>query len=171
MPDGLVHRDEKIVIHARRNMPHGGARYNEAKLVDRIGGIGREDHVARRGDGLRHVGEAFLGAERRHNLRIGIELDAEAPVIIRRLRAPQPRNAARSRVAVRLRLGNRLHQLVDDVLGSGQVRVSHAEVDNVVTARSGRGLELVYLLEDVGRQALYAVKLFSHGLSAFQKRK
>ena len=171
VPDGLVHRDEKIVIHARRDVAHGRAGYDEAEFVDRIGGIGHEDHVARRGDGLRHIGKAFLRAKRRHNLRVGIELHAETPLVIRRLRAPEPRNAARCRVAVGLRLGDRLHQLFDDVLGRGQIRISHAEVDDVFTARSGRGLELIHLLEDIGRQAFDAVKFFSHDLSAFQMRK
>ena len=32
--------------------------------MDRIGRIGHQHHVARRRDRLRHVGEAFLGAER-----------------------------------------------------------------------------------------------------------
>ena len=54
------------------------------------------------------------------------------------------------------------------MLGRGQIRISHAEVDDVFTARSGRGLELIHLLEDIGRQAFDAVKFFSHDLSAFQ---
>ena len=49
--------------------------------------------VARRGDRLRDIGEAFLGAERRDDLGVGIELHAEAARVIGRLRAAQAGNA------------------------------------------------------------------------------
>ena len=42
---------------------------------------------------LRHIGEAFLRAERRHNLGVGVQLHAEAALVIARLCAAQPGDA------------------------------------------------------------------------------
>ncbi len=138
------------------------ARHEEAEGVDGVGGIGHNHHVARTGDRLRHVGEAFLGAERRHDLRVGIDLHAEAAGVIGRLGAAQAGNALGGGVAVDPVLGDRLDQLVLDVLRRLQVRVAHAEVDDVGASLAGRRLDAVDLLENVGRQALDAVEL-GHG--------
>ncbi len=129
--------------------------------MDRIGGIGHEHHVARRGDRLRHVGEAFLRAERRDDLGVGIELHAETALVIAGLGAAQARDALGGRIAVGARLADRLDQLVDDMLGRRQVGIAHAEVDDVGAGGAGLGLEPVDLLEDVRRQAPHAVE-FGH---------
>ena len=63
---------------------------------------------------------------------------------------------------MRARLGDRLDQLVDDVLRRRQVRVAHAEIDDVGAARACRRLQPVDLGEHVGRQALDAVEVFDH---------
>ena len=135
----------------------------KAELVDRIGRIRHQDHVARRGDGLRHVGEAFLGAERGDDLRLGIELHAEAALVVGGLRLAQARDALGGRIAVGARLGDGLDQLVDDVLGRRHVGIAHAEIDDVGAARARRRLQAVDFREDVGRQPLDAVEFFDHG--------
>ena len=127
--------------------------------MDRIGGVGHQHDVARRGDRLGHVGEALLRAERRDDLRLGIELDAEAARVIAGLRAAQAGDALRGGIAVGARLADRLDELVDHVLGRGQVGIAHAEIDDVGAGGAGLGLELVDLLEDVRRQAPHAVKV------------
>ena len=119
-------------------------------------------HVARRGDRLRHVGEALLGAQRGDDLRLGVELHAEAARVVGGLRLAQARNALGCGIAVGARLGHRLDELVDDVLGRGHVGVAHAEIDDVGAAGPRRGLEAVDLGEDVGRQALDAMEFFDH---------
>ena len=48
-------------------------------------------------------------------------------------------------------LGGNFGKLVDDVLRRGAVRIAHAEVDDVLTARSCRGLHRIHFSEDVGR--------------------
>lgn len=63
--------------------------------MDGIGRIWAEDNVAGCGYGLRHVGEAFLGAEGRDDLRLRIELDTEPTCIIGGLGPSQTRNALR----------------------------------------------------------------------------
>ena len=52
--------------------------------MNRISGIGHENHVARRGDGLRQIGEAFLRTERRDHFAVGIERHTEAALVIGR---------------------------------------------------------------------------------------
>src|SRR5262249_44793815 len=64
------------------------------------------------------------------------------------------------RVAIGARLGHRLDQLVDDVLGGGHVRVAHPQIYDVGTAGPRRGLEAVHFGEDVGPQGRDARELF-----------
>jgi len=68
--------------------------------MDRIARIRAKHDVAGRGDGLRHIGEALLGAQRRDDLGFRIELHTEAPCVIGGLGLAQAGNAARRGVAV-----------------------------------------------------------------------
>jgi len=61
--------------------------------MDRVGRIGHDDDIARRGDCLGDVGKAFLGAERGDDLGLGIELHAESARVIRGLGTAQSRNS------------------------------------------------------------------------------
>ena len=144
-------------------MADGGAGDDEAELVDGIGRARHQDHVARRRDRLRHVGEALLGAERRHDLGFGIELHAEAARVVGRLRLAQARDALGGGIAIGARLADGLDQLVDDVLGRGHVGIAHAEIDDVGAARAGGRLQAVHLGEHIGRQTLDAMEFFDHG--------
>jgi hypothetical protein len=74
----------------------------------------------------------------------------------------KPGDPLGGRIAVRARLAGGLDQLVDDMLGCGEVGVSHAKVDDVDAARPFLRLDLVHLLENIGRQALDLVEV-SHG--------
>ena len=64
---GEAHRHveplEEIVAGRGRDRADRGAGDDEAEAVDRVARVGREDDVARRGDRLGEVGEAFLRAE------------------------------------------------------------------------------------------------------------
>ncbi len=85
---GVAHRPVEDVEEVRagrgRDRADRGAGDDEAELVDRIGGIGREHDVAGRGDRLGEVGEPLLRAQRHDHLAVGIELDPEAAGIISR---------------------------------------------------------------------------------------
>ncbi len=162
MGDGPLGRDEEIGRRLGRDRADDAARHQEAEGVDRIARVRHQHHVARRGDGLRHVGEALLRAERRHDLGVGVELHAEAALVIAGLGAAQAGDALGGRIAVGARLAHGLDELVDDVLGRLEVRIAHAEIDDVGAVGPGGGLDAVDLLEDVGRQALDAVEI-RHG--------
>ena len=160
MADAALQRRDEAVVGLDLQRADDAARHDEAEGVDRIGRVRAQDHVARRGDRLRHVGEAFLGAERRDDLRFGIELHAEAAGVVAGLGAAQAGNAARGRIAMRARVAHHFAQLVDDRLGRRQVGIAHAEIDDVGAARAGAGLQPVDLLEDVGRKPADLVKFF-----------
>ena len=93
----------------------------------------------------------------------GIDGHAEAPLVISGLRLAQAGDAAACGVTVRVGLARDLAELVDDVLGRRAVGIAHAEIDDVLAARPGRGLHRVHFGEDIGRQALNAVEIRVHG--------
>ena len=128
--------------------------------MDRVARVGHQHHIAGRRDRLGHVGEALLGAQRGDDLGLGIELDAETPLVIGGLGAPQPGNSPRRRITVGAGLADGLLQLFDDMVGRRQIRVAHAEIDDVGSAIAGSRLGAIDLLEDVRRQTTDAVKFF-----------
>ena len=164
---GVLHRaadaGEVRLRRQGRDVPDDAACDDEAIGVDGIGGIGADDDIARRGQGLGEVGKAFLRTQCRHNLGVGVELHAKALGIVSRHRAAQARNALGRRVAPRLRIPRRLDQLVDNVLGRRHVGIAHAEVDDVRAFGPKLALEAVHLLEDIGRQAPDLVEFLGLG--------
>ena len=163
MPDRARELGQQVAARHHRHVADRGAGDDEAVGMDRVARIGRQDHVARRGDRLGEVGEALLGAERDHDLGLGVELDPEAARIVARLRPAQPRNAARHRIAMGARIARRLDQLLDDRRRRRLVGIAHAEVDDVAPGRPGLRLHRVDLAEHVRRQAADPVKnLFAH---------
>jgi len=77
-----LERREKALVGLDGHGADDTARHQEAEGVDRVARIGHQHDVTRRSDRLRHVGEAFLGAERGDDLRVGVELHAEAASVI-----------------------------------------------------------------------------------------
>ena len=102
--DRALERVEKIRCRLRRHGTDGAAGHQKAEGMDRITRVRHQHDVARRGDRLRHIGKAFLGAKRGDDLGIGIELHAEAAVVVGRLRTTQSGNAARGGIAIGARL-------------------------------------------------------------------
>ena len=162
MDDRALHRLEELRRRLRRHRADHAARHQEAEGMDRVARIGAQDDVARRGDRLRDIGKAFLRAERRDDLGVRIELHAEAARVIGGLRLAQAGNAARGRIAVGSRLAEGLLQLLQHMRRRRQVRIAHAEVDDIGAGIPRGRLGLVDLLEHVRRQAADAVKIF-HG--------
>ena len=165
MDDRPLHRLEELRRRLRRHRADDAARHQKSEGVDRIARIWTEDHVARRGDRLRDIGETLLRAQRRDDLGLRIELHAEAPVVIGGLGLAQAIDAARRRVAVGTRLAQRFLQLLQHMRRRRQIGIAHAEVDDVGAGIPCGRLGAVDLFEDVRRQAADAVK-FVHGSSA-----
>src|SRR6202020_1931956 len=72
--DRALERDEKFRPRLGRHGAYYAACHQEAEGVDRIGGGGDQYAIARRGDCLGHVGEAFLRSEGGAYLRLWFEL-------------------------------------------------------------------------------------------------
>ncbi len=141
------------------------AGHQETECMDRIAGIGHQHHVAGCGDRLRHVGEAFLGAQGRDDLGLRVELHAEAALVIGCLGPAKTDNTLGGRIAIGAWLAKRLLELLDHMLGRRQVRIAHAEVDDI-GSRIARGrLGPVDLFEHVRRQSANTVEFF-HGTKA-----
>ncbi len=163
MAHGPVHRDQEIRAWMERDRADGGTRNDEAEGVDRVGGIGRQDHVAGAGDRLGEIGETLLRAQRHDRLAFRIDLDIEAAAVIGGESLAQTLNTARIRIAMRARVLQRLSELIADMFGRRLIRIAHAEIDDVASGGTQGGLQLVHLGEHVRRQALGAVELGVHG--------
>ena len=96
---------------------------------------------------------------RHEGLALRVDAHVEAPLVPVAQGEAQLGDAARRRVAMVARVLRRLRELVDDGLRRGQVRVAHAEVDDVLAAPARLGLHVVDDAEDVGRQTVDAAKL------------
>ena len=140
------------------------AGHDEAVGVDRIGGVRADNHITGRRQGLGEIGEALFRPQGGHHLGLGIELHAEATLVIAGHGPAQADDALGGGIAVGLGLLDGLDQLIDDVLRGGHVRIAHAEVDDVDACGAQAGLEPVNLFKDVGRQAPDAVEIVGHGL-------
>jgi len=130
----------------------------EAEGVNRIGRAGREDDIARRGDGLGEIGEAFLGTQRDDHFAVRIEIHVEASLVIARLRLAQSGNAAGGRILVGARFLRRLLELVENVRRGRQIGISHPEIDDIRTICPQFSLQAIHFFEYIRRQALGAVK-------------
>ena len=60
------------------------------------------------------------------------------------------------------RIENGFLQLLDDMIGGGQVGIAHAEVDNVDAFGARLGLDRVDMLEHVRGQTADAMEFFAH---------
>ena len=165
----LVQHGEKIITFLHRQMANGRAGNDETERMNRIGRIGHQYDIARIGDGLRHIGKAFLRTERGNDFRIGVKLDAKAALIITRLRLPQAGNTFRCRIAMGARITDRFHQFFDNMLRCRQIGVTHAEIDNILAIRARLRLQLVDALEHIRWQSIYAMKFVVH-LSSIRLR-
>ncbi len=105
---------ERVLAPQRHAMDDAVAE-SRADRVDRITGVGAEHDVARIDERDRHVRDAFLRADQRDDLAIGVEADAESRCVPVRGGTPERRHAFVIRVAVVGGVARRLAKLGDDV--------------------------------------------------------
>ena len=161
----IVERLPVAFVGRGRHRADRRTRDDEAVCVDRIGGTGRKDDVARRADRGRHRRETFLRAHRHHHFALGIEIDVEAAAVVIGLRLTQARDAFRLRIAMRGRLGRDFAQFVDHMLRRGLVGIAHAQIDDVAP-RLPRGMpHRIDFGDDIGGHAFDAVEFVGHPVS------
>ena len=105
------------------------------------------------------MGQSLFGADHRHALAVGIHAHAAVALVPLGDPAAQVGQPARSRVAVIARVARRVADLVDHVIGRGQVRIAHAQIDHVLTGAPRGVLEGVDLRKHVGRKPVDLVEM------------
>ena len=140
-----------------------GAGHDEAEGMDRIRRIGRQHHVARRGNRGGERGQPLFRAHGHHHFGLGIEFDIEAGAVVIGLRPAQAGDALGLGIAVGVGLRSHFDQLVDDVLRRRKIGVAHAEIDHILTLAPRRRAHRVDLGDDIGRQKAQAVEFIGHG--------
>jgi hypothetical protein len=149
----LLEVGDEVAVRGHRHVAQVATGDDHRVLVDRIGRVGREHDVARPDGHQDEVGEALLRADHGDGLAVRVELDAVASLIPLADRRPQVGDATGGGVAVIALVARRLADLVDDVIGGGQVRVAHAQVDHVLAGAARGVAQLGHLRQHVGRQA------------------
>jgi len=151
---------EEILPRREAHVPHVPAGDDHGIGVDRVRRIGNQGDVTGFHDGQGQVRQPLLRADGGDGLGVGVQQDTVTPAVPVADRVPKLGDAPRCGVPVVARVARRLAQLLHDVGGRGQVRVAHAEVDDVLAPRPRLDLQLVHDGEDVGRQPLDPFELF-----------
>jgi hypothetical protein len=110
------------------------------------------------------MGNPLLGPDGGDRFRFRIDLHAVLTGIHTRGRLAQFADSPRSRIAVIARVLRGFDELFHDVGRRGNIRIAHAEIDDIVPFSSGLHLQIVYDREDIGRHAFNAVKFFHPSL-------
>jgi hypothetical protein len=121
------------------------ARQQRAPRVDRIAGVGRERDITRIEERKVEVEDAFLGADRRHHLGLGVKRDPEATRIESRDGLAELAPAAIGRVLVGAGIRDGALRRCHDRLVGRHVRIADPEADHVhpsLPLRSDLALEL-----------------------------
>ncbi len=160
MDDRPLHRLEELRRRLGWYRADHAAGHEKSEGMNRITWIRTQHHVAGRGDRLGDVSKALLRAQRGDDLGLRIEFHAETPAVIGRLGLAQAGNSARCRVAVGPRLAQRFLQFFDDMGRRRQIRIAHAEIDDIGAGIACSRLGPVDLFEHVRRQTADAVKIF-----------
>ena len=152
---------EKAVLAPQRQRPHRRAREDRAALVDRIRRLAERDDLPA---DVEHLGEGedrLLRAVRRHDLRVRVDGDAEAPLEPARGGGAQLRQALRERI--RRALGQRVDERLPDHRIGRLVRIALPEVDHVDAGREQTPLLLLEPHERIRRH------LGQHGIDRHER--
>ena len=153
-PTALERLCERIDTTVRRRSDDRGAGELRRHAMD---GVGRRRHqhlVARSDHCPEQMREALLRPDRRHDLLVGIELDAEHGLVPLRDRTPQLDDPTARRVPVVRRPKSGLPQLLHRDLGRRNVGVPEAEIDHVTARAAKFSLQLVDFGEQIRRQTV-----------------
>ena len=152
-------------------MPYVRASDDESVGMDRISGVRHQHGIATIDGRHREMRQSFLRADGDDGFGIRIELDVVTGAIPVTDRAPQPRYPARHRIAVGIIAAGDFAELINDMAGRRLIRVTHAEIDDVLAALARGHLEIIDLVEDVRRQAIDTGESGAHSsIMAYKRR-
>ena len=140
---------EKILTRAHRHAAHIAAGNDGRVRVDGIGRIGREHHISGP-DGHEHqVGHPLLDADGDDSLGVRVYGYVESAFIPVRNGVAQFGNSHRSRIAMILGFLDGFDQFLDNMIGSAEIRVAHAQVDDVLPFSPGLHFDFVDFCKDI----------------------
>ena len=105
------------------------------------------------------MGDSLFRADGHSPSAIGIKFDVKTAAIPFANCTAKARDSSRNRIAMRARPLYRLHQFVDDMRWGRSVRISHAEIDDVLAAFACRDLEFTDDVKDIRWQPADSVEL------------
>jgi hypothetical protein len=143
-----------------RHQDRLGSREPGPAGVDGVAGVGGQRVVARVQEGEVEIEDRLLGADRRDDLAVGVEVDVEAAEVEVVDRVAEVLAAAVGGVLVRFGLADRLLHRLDDQRRRRAVRVADAERDHVDARRALVGDLALKLCEGVRRDLLEAATRF-----------
>src|SRR5207244_4645186 len=114
----------KALLWLERHQHRLGSGEPRTARVHGVAGVRRQGEVAAVEEGEADVEDRLLGANRRHDLALGIEAHVEASLVEVTYRASAVCTAAVARIAMRLRLAHGLLHRLHDQPRRGPVRLA-----------------------------------------------
>src|SRR5207248_6929296 len=111
--------------------------------VNRIVDVGDERHAPLVGECHHEVSDSFLSPALAHDVVVGVDTDTESPAYEARGCVQEARCAAKGRIPVRLRIGVRARDRIDDWLRRWLIGIADAQVDQIDSTRASGRLQLI----------------------------
>ena len=127
-----------------------------------IAGIGHQDGIPGIERSQHQVGEPLLRTDRDNRLRFRIQADVVSALVPITNRPAQTRNALGHRIAMGMFFFGRLDEFLDNMTRRGAIGITHAHINNVLTASTGGHLQFPGNVEHIGGESLDAGK-WLHG--------
>ena len=130
--------------------------------MNRVARIRNEDRVAAVAGCEHQVSDTFLGADRNDGFFVRINIDVPASLVPIADGLAKTRDTTGSGIAVGSGALRHFDHLVDDVLRCVAVGIAHAQINDVLSAMTGRHLQFVGNVKDVRRESFNAGKIVIH---------
>ena len=108
------------------------------------------------------MSDTFLGADRNDGFFVRINIGIPASLVPIANGLAKTRDTAGSGIAVCAGTLRHFDHLVDDVLRCVAVGIAHAQINDVLSAMTGRHLQFVRNVKDVRRESFNAGKIVIH---------
>ncbi len=134
---------EKILFGSQRNAAHIPSGNDSGVGVNRVSGVGSEDHIPRPYGYQNQVREALFYTDGHDGFGFGIDINREAPAVPVGYGRAQFGDALGGGVAMIMGFFSGLNQLVHNVLRRADIGVAHAQVDDIVACPPRFHLQLI----------------------------
>lgn len=108
------------------------------------------------------MSNTFFGTDRNNGFFVRIDIDVPASLVPVTDGFTETRNTAGSGIAVSSGTLGYFNHFVDDVFRCVAVGIAHAQINDVLSAMTGRHLQFVRNVKDVRRESFNAGKIVIH---------